>query len=104
MNKAEKYLRQKEAETTPEARLHQKRVEKLQQLLFKEEWDFMFDSSVDAKNRAAGKNPMDSEYTARMNAKRISFQVTPLGENGTAQDESAKEFCEKVISELEAIK
>ena len=104
MNKTEKYLRQKEADMPPEIRLHQKRVDRLQELLFKEEWDALHDSSFDANKRASGQNPMDAEYTARINAKRESFGVSPLGENGIPQDESSKEFCERIITELEQVK
>ena len=104
MNRVEKYHRQKELNTPPEIRLHKKRVDKLLMLLFGEEWDFMFDSSVDCKRRASGQNPMDAEYTARINAKRESFGISPLGENGMPQDESSKEFCERIIMELEQIK
>lgn len=88
----------------PEVRLHKKRVDRLQELLFKEERDFMFDSASEAKERASGQNPMDSAYTARINAKRESFGVTPLGKNGIPSDDSSKEFCEKIITELEQIK
>lgn len=104
MSKVEKYLRQKEAETPLEIRLHKKRVDKLQELLFKEEWDALHDSSSDANKRVSGQNPMDSVYTARINAKRESFGITPLGKNGMPQDDTSKEFCEKVITELESIK
>jgi len=104
MSKAEKYLRQKKTETPPEIRLHKKRVDRLQELLFKEEWDALHDSSSDSTKRASGRNPMDSAYTARINGKRESFGVTPLSENGMPQDDSSKEFCEKVITELESIK
>lgn len=104
MNKSEKYLRQKEAETPPEIRLHKKRVDRLQELLFKEERDALHDSSTDANKRASGQNPMDSAYTARINAKRESLGITPLAENGLPQDESSKEFCERVVTELEQIK
>ena len=104
MSKAEKYLWQKEAELPPEIRLHQKRVNRLQELLFKEEWDSLHDSASEAGERASGQNPMDSAYTARINSKRESFGVSPLGENGMPQDESSREFCKKVITELESIK
>lgn len=104
MGKAEKYFQQKESELPSEVRLHKKRVDRLQKLLFKEERDFMFDSASEAKERASGQNPMDATYTDRVNAKRESFRVTPLGENGMPQDDSAKEFCERIITELEQIK
>lgn len=104
MNKSEKYLQQKEADTPLEVRLHKKRVDRLQELLFKEEWDFLHDSSSDARKRASGHNPMDAEYATRINAKRESLGVTPLGASGMPQDESSKAFCELVITELEQIK
>ena len=104
MSKAEKYLRQKEADTPLEVRIHKKRVDRLQELLFSEEWDCIHDSTSDANKRTSGENPMDAGYTARINAKRESLGVTPLGASGMPQDDSSKEFCEKIITELESIK
>lgn len=104
MNKAERYHQGQDAGTSPEKRLHQKRVKGLQELLFSEEWDFMADSTSDAQKRAAGVNPADSDYTSKVNGKRELFGVTPLAENGMPQDESSLRFCEKVIAKLNSIK
>lgn len=74
-----------------------KDAEKLQNLLFKEEGDWYYDSSSESQERAMGKNPMRAEYTERMNKKRIALGVSPLTENGYNPDNTSKEFCEAII-------
>ncbi|MCH8529209.1 MAG: hypothetical protein LAT65_00010 [Saccharospirillum sp.] len=49
---------------------------------FPEEYDFMMDSSADAKDRKRGVNPMSQDYTERANARRQALGVEPLGDNG----------------------
>ena len=49
---------------------------------FPEEYDFMMDSSSDAKGRRRGVNPMSEEYTQRVNTRRRERGVSPLGANG----------------------
>jgi len=70
---------------------------KLQELLFGEETDWMYDSSWDKSERAKGKNPMNQEYTDEMNKKRIALGVSPLTKNGYSPDDSSKKFCEAII-------
>ena len=72
-------------------------VKALHLALFKEETDFMLDSSSDAKNRARGKNPMSLEYTEKQNKKRVIFGVSTLSKNGYSPDDSSRLFCEDVI-------
>lgn len=103
MNKAEKYHHEQEVNTPPEKLLHQKRVKKLQEVLFPEEWDFMTDSASDAKKRTAGVNPADSGYTSKVNGKRELFGISLLSENGMPQDKSSRDFCDSLVAELEAI-
>ena len=78
--------------------------EELQDLLFKEESDWYYDSSGDSKKRwptfgrkVMGKNPMNPEYTARMDLKRTSLGVSPLTQNGYNPDDTSREFCEAII-------
>ena len=104
MNRVEKYHRQKEASTPPETLLIEKRTAKLQQFLFSEEWDFMYDSRAEAEDRKKGISPMSAEYIARVNAKRESFGISLLAENGNPKDKSSLAFCERIITELESIK
>ena len=52
--------------------------------LFPEEYDFMLDSGVDAKERAKGKNPMSSDYVQHTNLRRQTLGLKPyeiVGEN-----------------------
>jgi len=93
MNKAKKEEARKlrEAyETMSEAELREfNRTRHIQSLteqihfeMFPEEYDFMMDSTSDAKDRRRGKNPMSSEYTEQVNARRKELGVPPLGPNG----------------------
>lgn len=45
--------------------------------LFPEEYDFMYDSSLDAKERAQGINPMSQDYINRVNARRATIGIAP---------------------------
>jgi hypothetical protein len=54
--------------------------------LFPEEYDHMYDSSADASSRRRGLNPMSSEYTAKVNARRTEMGFAPLTEAGDAPD------------------
>lgn len=88
--------------------------------LFKEEYDFMLDSHVDAQERSAGNNPMSEAYQEAVQAKRQRLGVPPLGANGMAVDSSAMDLCtaeiqaqqrgettpntDRVLEELERLK
>ncbi|MCM0612182.1 hypothetical protein KFJ24_06785 [Marinobacter sediminum] len=52
--------------------------------LFPEEYDFMMDSTADVRDRRRGVNPMNPEYTERVNARRKKLEVPPLSPNGLA--------------------
>ena len=69
----------------------------LKNAMFGEEWDFMGDSMAEAKDRSRGINPMNAEYTDRVNTKRKAFGVIPIDEIGTAEDISSQLFCEEVV-------
>jgi len=50
--------------------------------LFPEESDNQLDSISDAADRRRGINPMNAEYTAKVNARREELGAGPLGPNG----------------------
>lgn len=54
--------------------------------LFPEEYDFMYDSNVDAQERSSGINPMAKEYAEKVNKRRAELGVPPLTENGMPPD------------------
>lgn len=66
--------------------------------LFKEEYDFMLDSHVDAQERSAGKNPMSEAYQQTVQAKRQRLGVPPLRADGMAADSSAMDLCTAEIA------
>lgn len=72
-------------------------TKRLHLTLFSEEYDEMWDSLSEIKDRDKGINPMLPEYTERMNKKRAAFGVTPLNEAGRPVDLSAYRFCEEVV-------
>jgi len=60
---------------------------------FSEEYDFQYDSGIDAKERSQGRNPMSQEYTNEMNKKRVSLGVSPLKANGHPVDDASWKLC-----------
>lgn len=60
---------------------------------FSEEYDFMYDSNVDANDRENGINPMSQEYIDEINKKRATLKVTPLSENGYATLDDSMLLC-----------
>ena len=49
---------------------------------FPEEYDHMYDSVAGAKERASGRNPMNSEYIAKVAIRRANAGVSALSESG----------------------
>lgn len=78
-------------------------IDELQVKLFPEEFDYFYDSNVDANRRRLGENPMSEDYIQRMNKKREKLGFLPLTKNGYAQDSKETfEFCKKlIIAEIE---
>ena len=60
---------------------------------FSEEYDFMYDSNVDANERARGINPMSKEYIERINKKREAEGVSPLSESGMSTSDDTMDLC-----------
>jgi len=69
--------------------------------LFSEEYDFICDSIVDAKNRAKGINPMNEEYQIKTNLKRVSLGFLSLDKNGMPSNrDKTRAYCKKKILTL----
>lgn len=60
---------------------------------FPEEYDFMYDSGVDATERKKGINPMNLKYIDEMKEKRGDLGVTPLSENGMSVSQDTHDLC-----------
>ncbi len=68
--------------------------------MFPEEYDFMLDDGVDATSRKRGRNPMDSDYIAKVNERRLSLGVSELDASGSSVDNTrgiCRELAEKTI-------
>lgn len=65
-----------------------RRAHKLHIELFPEEYDHMFDSISDGKERRRGVNPMSAEYIAATNERRVQLGFEPfaVGTENTTQD------------------
>ena len=60
---------------------------------FSEEYDFMYDSNVDANERDRGINPMSKEYIERINKKRADLGVSQLSESGMSISDDTMDLC-----------
>jgi hypothetical protein len=60
---------------------------------FSEEYDFMYDSNVDANERDRGINPMSKEYIERISKKREALGVSPLSESGMPISDDTMILC-----------
>ena len=63
--------------------------------LFSEEYDKIYDSILDAKERAKGINPMSKEYQLKVAKKRKKLGVSQLSSSGDSVDDSSWKLCEK---------
>ena len=63
--------------------------------LFLEEYDKIYDSILDAKERAKGINPMSKEYQLKVAEKRRRLGVSPLSDSGESVDDSSRELCKE---------
>lgn len=77
------------------------KIEKLARSLhvekFPEEYDYVYDSSVDSKTRAMGGNPMSSEYIEKIRIKREAEGVSPLSASGMSNSNDSFELCVKEV-------
>jgi len=70
-----------------------KRANTLHHDQFPEEFDFMYDSLSDAKDRRRGINPMSQDYIDKVNSKRARLGVTALAENGKSVSMDTYKIC-----------
>jgi hypothetical protein len=73
----------------------QRQVRKRHIELFPEEYDHMFDSISDARERQKGRSPADLEHMARVNETRMEMGFEPLSENGYATSRDTFRFVEE---------
>jgi hypothetical protein len=94
---ARKGLSPEEVEILDAADAIEEKVEELAREIhardFPEEYDFMGDSSADAKDRRKGSNPMAADYIAEVQARRTSLGVSPLDDNGMAVSNETYQLC-----------
>ena len=104
-----------EAKKTPEEiqQFYLERVEssirtllhKFHMALFHEEYDELYDSNVEAHERALGKNPMRAEHIEAAAQKRKKLGVSPLGIDGRPMDYSSDRYVHQLIFDhIEKIK
>jgi Na+-transporting NADH:ubiquinone oxidoreductase subunit NqrC len=83
---------------------HNQKIVKLAKTMhterFPEEYDFMYDSSSEAKERRKGINPMSQEYIKKVNQKRNELGVSALTESGMSVSNDTMLLC---IEEAETI-
>ena len=73
----------------------QRRVRARHSELFPEEYDHMFDSISDARERKKGRSPMNPDHLARANESRMAMGFEPLSESGYATSRDTYRFVEK---------
>lgn len=73
----------------------QRRVRARHIELFPEEYDHMFDSFSDARERQKGRSPMNADHLAAANASRMAMGFEPLSESGYATSRDTYRFVEE---------
>lgn len=68
--------------------------------MFPEEYDFMYDDSVDAKARYRGNNPMSESYQTKVNQRRQRLGLKPLSENGMINSDDSVRYTNKTVRRL----
>ena len=64
--------------------------------LFPEEYDFMGDSILDAKERDQGNNPMSEDYIRKIDDKRRVLGFSALDSSGNTIENDTLKFCTSV--------
>jgi hypothetical protein len=97
LDDARKGLSEKEIEILDKKEEEGNRIKELSRKIhrerFSEEYDFMYDSNVDANDRDRGINPMSKEYIERINKKREALGVSPLSESGMSISDDTMDLC-----------
>ena len=95
------------AKLDAEEALHEQILEETQKLhteIFSEEYDFMYDSGVDANKRAMGISPVSEAYIEKMNRKREFLGVSPLDSTGMATSGDSWEKCLEFVKKKKGVK
>ena len=80
-------------------------ISKVHHELFPEEYDFYYDSVLDAKERAQGINPMSPEYVTKVDAPRTALGVAPFShEPETGQVDSWTKAREEALKQWEILR
>jgi len=85
--------------------LHEKILEEAHKLhieLFSEEYDYMYDSNADIKDRERGICPVGKNYIKRMNKRRESLGVAPLDSMGMPTSDDSWQLCLELIKKKRA--
>lgn len=77
-------------------------MKKLHFELFPEEYDYMYDSNADTKDRRNGINPMSQSYIDKVNERRIKLGVKPydITDNSPRNHKLAVDDASLIDSEL----
>ena len=92
MTKKEK---RKDISISREEEEFQRLVRKRHIELFPEEYDHMFDSFSDARERQKGRNPTNPKDIARINESRVKMGFEPLSERGYAVNQDTYRYVEQ---------
>lgn len=68
--------------------------------MFPEEYDFMYDDSVDYKARKRGENPMQESYQKKVNARRQKMGLKPLEPNGMVRYDDSLIYTKEKVRRL----
>lgn len=61
--------------------------------MFFEEYDFIYDSTLDSQGRKRGINPMSEKYQKEVAAKREKLGVSPLSKCGSPTSDDTMQWC-----------
>lgn len=68
--------------------------------MFPEEYDFMYDDSVDYKARKRGENPMQESYQQKVNERRQKLGLEPLEDNGMVRYDDSIRYTKDKVNRL----
>jgi hypothetical protein len=73
----------------------QRRVRERHIELFPEEYDYMFDSFSEARERSKGLSPMDAAYLENASQRRVAMGFKPLSDSGYATSRDTFDYVEQ---------
>jgi len=78
-------------------KLLKENIEWVQHILFHEEFDHMYDSFADAKDRARGVSPMNDEYHNKIERKDKAIELLNIPSSNKLGDLSSIEICKYIV-------